>query len=177
MLRAVRGDITTLPVDAIVNAANPQLRAGAGVCGAIHAGAGPALERACLDIPEVTPGVRCPTGEARITPAFALPAKWVIHTVGPIWSGCHADDEAAERCDRLLAACYRNALILADEHACASIAFPCISTGIYGFPPDRAADVAIETVQREIKACQTLADVRFVCFSETDLSLYTDRLT
>lgn len=175
MLRAIQGDITALDTDAIVNAANPQLIRGGGVCGAIHTAAGPELERACMDIPEITPGVRCPTGEARITPAFALPAKWVIHAVGPIWAEC-ADEEAHGRCDRLLAACYRNALILADEHACASIAFPCISTGIYGFPPDRAADIAVETVRREIKGCVTLGDVRFVCFSATDHALYTDRL-
>lgn len=176
MLGAIQGDITTLRVDAIVNAANPALLPGGGVCGPIHAAAGPELARACLEIPEIAPGVRCPTGEARITRGFALPAPWVIHTVGPIWSEFRAADAAAEECDRLLASCYRHSLILADEHACASIAFPCISTGIYAFPPDRAADVAIETVRREIRSCRTLADVRFVCFSEADYRLYTDRL-
>lgn len=132
--------ITTLCVDAIVNAANETLLGGGGVDGAIHHAAGQGLLEACRALPEATPGVRCPTGEARITPGFALPARWVIHTVGPVWRG-GTHDEAG-----LLAACYRNALALAREHALASIAFPAISCGVYGYPKDAAARVALATL-------------------------------
>ncbi len=142
MIRIVQGDITTLEVDAIVNAANQAMLGGGGVDGAIHRAAGRELYEACLAVPEVRPGVRCPTGEARITPGFRLPAKFVIHTVGPIYEdGRHGEAD-------LLAACYRNSLALAAENACRSIAFPCISTGVYGYPIEDEAKIAIREVQR-----------------------------
>ena len=146
MIRIVQGDITTLEVDAIVNAANQMMLGGGGVDGAIHQAAGPALYEACLKVPEVRPGVRCPTGEARITPGFDLPAKFVIHTVGPVYrDGLHGEPE-------LLAACYRNALALATENHCRSIAFPCISTGVYGYPIEDAARIAVREVRRFLHA-------------------------
>lgn len=124
MIKIIQGDITTLAVDAIVNAANQVMLGGGGVDGAIHDAAGEELFKACLKVPEVRSGVRCPTGEARITPGFKLPAKFVIHTVGPVYrDGQHGEPEK-------LAACYRNALALAAENGCKSIAFPCISTGV-----------------------------------------------
>ncbi len=146
MIRIIQGDITTLSVDAIVNAANQRMLGGGGVDGAIHRAAGRELFEACLKVPEVRPGVRCPTGEARITPGFRLPAKFVIHTVGPIYEdGRHGEAD-------LLAACYRNSLALAAENACRSIAFPCISTGVYGYPIEDAAKIAIREVQRFLHA-------------------------
>jgi O-acetyl-ADP-ribose deacetylase (regulator of RNase III) len=135
----MRGDITRLEVDAIVNAANELMLGGGGVDGAIHRAAGPRLLEACRAVPEVRPGVRCPTGEARITPGFDLPAKHVIHTVGPVWHGGGHGEEA------LLAGCYRASLSLASEHGVVSIAFPAISCGVYRFPPDRAATIAVRT--------------------------------
>jgi O-acetyl-ADP-ribose deacetylase (regulator of RNase III) len=141
MIRIVQGDITTLEVDAIVNAANQRMLGGGGVDGAIHRAAGPALYEACLKVPEVRPGVRCPTGEAHITPGFDLPAKFVIHTVGPVYrDGRHGEPE-------LLATCYRNSLALAAENHCRSIAFPCISTGVYGYPIEDAAKIAVREVR------------------------------
>jgi O-acetyl-ADP-ribose deacetylase (regulator of RNase III) len=140
-------DITRLRVDAIVNAANRRLLGGAGVDGAIHRAAGPRLLEACRALPELAPGVRCPTGEARITPGFDLPASHVIHVVGPVWRGGGHDEPA------LLAACYRNALRLARDHAIGSIAFPAISCGAYGYPAELAAGVArgsLHEVLREI---------------------------
>lgn len=133
MIQIVQGDITTLAVDAIVNAANERMLGGGGVDGAIHRAAGPKLYEACLQEPEVRLGVRCPTGEARITSGFKLPAKFVIHTVGSVYrDGRHGEPD-------LLAACYRNSLALAAENCCKSIAFPCISTGVYGYPIEKAA--------------------------------------
>jgi len=140
-IETVHGDITKQPVDAIVNAANEVMLGGGGVDGAIHRAAGPRLLEACRAVPEVRPGVRCPTGEARITPGFDLAAKYVIHTVGPIWTGGN-DSEDAD-----LAGCYRNALELAAENDIRSIAFPAISTGAYRFPADRAARIARETIE------------------------------
>ena len=146
MIEIVRGDITTLEVDAIVNAANQMMLGGGGVDGAIHRAAGPELYEACLKVPEVRPGVRCPTGEARITPGFRLPAKFVIHTVGPVYrDGRHGEPG-------LLAACYRNALALAAENHCRSIAFSCISTGVYGYPIEEATRIAIREVRRFLHA-------------------------
>ncbi len=142
MIEIVQADITTLDVDAIVNAANQKMLGGGGVDGAIHRAAGPELLAACRAVPEVRPGVRCPTGEARITPGFRLPARVVIHTVGPVWRGGDAGEDEA------LASAYRSSLALAADHGVASVAFPAISTGVYGFPPDRAARIAVETVRQ-----------------------------
>jgi len=135
------GDITTVQGDAIVNAANETLLGGGGVDGAIHRAAGPALMEACRQFPELSPGVRCPTGQARITSGFKLPARQVIHAVGPRWQGgSHGEDDA-------LAAAYRAILGLAEAHQLGAIAVPAISTGIYGFPPARAARIAVETIR------------------------------
>lgn len=133
-VRVWKGDITTLEVDAIVNAANAQLMPGGGVCGAIHAAAGPELMGECLQLGG------CPTGEARLTKGYDLPARYVIHAVGPVWSDGDRDEE------RLLASCYRHSLQLATEKGLKSVAFPAISTGIYGYPAERAARVAVGTV-------------------------------
>jgi len=136
MIEIVRDDITTLHVDAIVNAANERMLGGGGVDGAIHEAAGVRLYEACLAVPEVRPGVRCPTGQSRITPGFNLPARYVIHTVGPVWRGGR-NGEA-----ELLALCYSGALTLAKQHHLRSIAFPAISCGAYGYPLDEAAAIA-----------------------------------
>ena len=157
-VEVVQGDITRLSVDAIVNAANERLLGGGGVDGAIHAAAGPRLLDACLAIPEVRPGVRCPTGEARITPGFMLPARYVIHTVGPVWRG------GGDREDELLASCYRNSLALADSHRLASIAFPAISCGVYGFPVTRAAAIAVREVREHLTHDTAVARVVLVAF-------------
>ncbi len=149
----VEGDITTLEVDAIVNAANSSLLGGGGVDGAIHRAAGRDLYQACKTLGG------CDTGEAKITPGFKLPARYVIHTVGPVWGG----GERGE--DRLLADCYRNALVLALEHRLTSIAYPAISTGAYGFPPDRAALIALRTVLAALEHNETIERVVFCCFS------------
>lgn len=169
MIRIEQGDITKLAVDAIVNAANQVMLGGGGVDGAIHRAAGRELYEACLKVPEVRPRVRCPTGEARITPGFKLPAKFVIHTVGPVYR----DDQHGE--PEKLAGCYRNSLAVAIENDCRSVAFPCISTGVYGYPIRDAAEIAI----REVKA--VLADhpnleVVFCCFSASDKAVYESLL-
>jgi O-acetyl-ADP-ribose deacetylase (regulator of RNase III) len=156
-LHAVRADITTLGCDAIVNATNSSLLGGGGVDGAIHRAAGPALLEACRALNG------CRTGEAKITPGFLLPARYVIHTVGPVWHG-GGQDEAA-----LLAACYRNSLALAREHGVRTLAFPCISTGVYGFPPELAAPIAVRTVREHGAGFDAIT---FCCFSATDLALY-----
>ncbi len=152
------GDITKLAVDAIVNAANEALRGGGGVDGAIHRAAGPELLKECIAIGG------CPTGEARITKGYRLPARHVIHTVGPVWRGGGAGEEA------LLAACYRESLRLAEGHALAGIAFPAISTGIYGFPPERAAPIAVATVRKY--AGPAIRRAIFCCFDESAASHY-----
>ena len=133
-IEIIEGDITRLDVDAIVNAANSSLMGGGGVDGAIHRAAGPALAEECCRLGG------CPPGEARITGGHALRARYVIHTVGPVWRGGSRDEE------KLLAACYRNSLALAAAHSCATIAFPAISTGAYGFPADRAAAIALRSI-------------------------------
>lgn len=137
----IETDITLLAVDAIVNAANESLLGGGGVDGAIHRAAGPALLAACRALPEVAPGVRCPTGEARITDGFDLPARLVIHTVGPVWhGGGHSEPER-------LVDCYRNVLKLAEIHGVGSLALPAISAGVFGYPADAAAAIATETLR------------------------------
>lgn len=158
MLEVVQADITTLRLDAIVNAANESLLGGGGVDGAIHRAAGPELLAACRALPEVRPGVRCPTGEARITPGFGLPARRVIHTVGPVWRGGSRGEP--ER----LAACYRNSLGLAVDHSIATIAFPAISCGVYGYPIDAAAAVAVGEVRAFLERKSSLERIVFCCF-------------
>ena len=158
-LTARVADITTLAVDAIVNAANEQLAAGGGVCGAIHRAAGPELARACAPLSP------CPTGEARLTPGFRLPARFVIHAVGPVWRGGGAGEA------ELLAGAYRNAVDLAAQQGLRTIAFPAISTGIYGYPLDAATRVAVDTVRREA-AARSLEQVIFACFSAEVLRAY-----
>ncbi len=148
------GDITKLAVGAIVNAANDRLAPGGGVCGAIHRAAGPELARECARIGH------CPTGEARITGGHGLPARHVIHAVGPVWHG-GGQGEAA-----LLAGCYRSSLDLAREAGVTSIAFPAISTGIFGYPPDDAAEIAIRTVAETLPRTGGLTQVIFCCFDE-----------
>jgi O-acetyl-ADP-ribose deacetylase len=150
-IEIVDGDITTLDVDAIVNAANKTLLGGGGVDGAIHRAAGPELREACARLGG------CETGEAKITPGYRLRARHVIHTVGPVWGG----GERGE--DRLLASCYSNSLDLARRHKLASIAFPAISTGAYGFPPDRAALIALRAVLAELAAAPSIERVVFCC--------------
>ena len=141
MIEIIRGDITSIEADAIVNAANEQMLGGGGVDGAIHCAAGRRLYEACLAIPEVRPGVRCPTGESRITPGFNLSARHVIHTVGPVWRGGGLHEA------ELLASCYRTALTLARQHGVRSVAFPAISCGVYGYPLDEAAAIAAREVR------------------------------
>ena len=153
-IEIVEGDITTLDVDAIVNAANTMLAPGGGVCGAIHRASGPELAEACAKLGG------CDTGEAKITPGFRLPARYVIHAAGPVWGG----GERGE--DRLLANCYRNSLTLAVEQGLTSIAFPAISTGIYGFPPARAAHIAVGTVRNALPDLPSIERVIFCCFGK-----------
>ncbi len=159
-IAVVEGDITLQAVDAIVNAANSGLRGGGGVDGAIHRKAGPKLMEACRAIGG------CPTGEARITPGFDLPAKYVIHAVGPVWEGGGANEDA------LLAGCHRHALSLAREHGLRTIAFPAISTGVYSFPMPRAAGIAISTVAEAIEGDAHFAAVRFVCFGAEAAAIF-----
>jgi len=167
-INIVEADITDLEVDAIVNAANPTLLGGGGVDGAIHRSAGPGLLEACRALSEVEPGVRCPTGEARITPGFDLPARWVIHTAGPIWKGGKVGEA------ELLSACYRNSLELATDpsYGIASIAFPSISTGAYGYPLEQAANIAVKEVREFLESNATLEAVRFVCFGREAYESY-----
>jgi O-acetyl-ADP-ribose deacetylase (regulator of RNase III) len=168
-LRIITADITTLRVDAIVNAANSSLLGGGGVDGAIHRAAGPALLEACRALPETTPGVRCPTGEARITPGFDLPAGYVIHTVGPIWRG------GGQREADLLARCYRSAVKLLLEHRLSSIAFPAISCGVYGYPAALAADTAVATLRAELRVDPS-TDIQLCCFSDAMRSIFQQAL-
>jgi O-acetyl-ADP-ribose deacetylase len=159
-IEAVHGDITRQQVDAIVNAANSTLLGGGGVDGAIHRAAGPELVAECRAIGD------CPTGEARITRGYRLPAAHVIHTVGPVWAGGHRGEP------ELLRRCYANALHLAGEHHIRSIAFPSISTGAYGYPIEQAAAVAVQTVREALPSTPSIELARFVCFSAPDLAVY-----
>jgi O-acetyl-ADP-ribose deacetylase len=161
-LEATQGDITKEEVDAIVNAANSGLTRGGGVCGAIFAAAGPDLDGACADIGG------CPTGDARATSGFRLPARWIIHAVGPVWHGGDSGEPD------LLASAYRRSLAVADEIGARSVAFPAISTGIYGYPLDAATQVAVRTC----KEADTDVDlIRFVCFDDRTLASYRDALS
>ncbi|MDR2012862.1 MAG: O-acetyl-ADP-ribose deacetylase [Rhodanobacter sp.] len=161
MIQIIEADITTLGVDAIVNAANESLLGGGGVDGAIHRAAGPSLLVACRALPEIRHGVRCPTGEARITPGFALPARWVIHTVGPVWrGGGHGEPD-------LLARCYRTALHLAHTNGVRSIAFPAISCGVYGYPLDAAAAIAVRETRAWLGTPCDPQTILLCCFSGT----------
>ena len=165
------GDITRCYVDAIVNAANESLLGGGGVDGAIHQAAGPGLLEACRALPEVAPGVRCPPGAARITSGFELPARFVIHTVGPVWRG----GSQGER--ETLARCYRRVLDLVARHGLRSVAFPSISTGAYGFPIDEAAPIALREIRAALARQPQLERVTVVLFSASDLEVYQRALT
>ncbi len=162
MKRSVKGDITKIYVDAIVNAANPQLNGGGGVDGAIHRVAGPNLLKECLSLNG------CEVGQAKITKAYNLPAKYVIHTPGPIWKG--GDNNEAE----LLANSYWNSLMLAKEYGCITVSLPNISTGVYGFPKVEAAYIAIETVVKFIKEVDDKMDVVFVCYDDINYKIYQE---
>lgn len=159
-LTLIQGDITKQTTEAIVNAANASLLGGGGVDGAIHRAAGPQLLEACRALGG------CPTGEARITLGFRLAAKYVIHTVGPVWHGGTADE------DRLLASCYRTSLDLAVKHEISTIAFPAISTGAYGYPLERAASIALASVRESLAQTGTVRRVVFVCFGADAYQAY-----
>ena len=165
MLTALRSDITRQQVDAIVNAANESLLGGGGVDGAIHRAAGPELLAECRTMGG------CPTGQARLTRGYRLPAAYVIHTVGPRWRGGGHGEPA------LLESCYRSVLAIARERALKTLAFPSIRTGIYGFPIERAAPIAVQTVRDELARSPLVTEVRFVCFSEEDLEIYLEILS
>ncbi len=170
-IELVRGDITQQQVDAVVNAANPTLMGGGGVDGAIHRAGGPAILEECKKIRETLPGRRLPAGEAVITTGGNLPARYVIHTVGPIWEGGGAGE------DEILARAYRRSLELAKERGIRTVAFPSISTGAYGFPVERAARIALRTI---LEFCRQHSDafdvVRMVLWSEQDLRTYEEAL-
>ena len=159
-LEVLQGDITTLDVDAIVNAANTSLLGGGGVDGAIHRKAGPDLLRECRALGG------CPTGDAKITKGYRLPARYVIHAVGPVWHGGSSGEA------RLLAGCYRRAIELANNRELTSIAFPAISTGIYGYPKREAATIAVDTVRASLTDASTITRVIFCCFDEETAAIY-----
>lgn len=167
-IEVIQADITSLQVDAIVNAANKSLLGGAGVDGAIHRAAGPQLLAACRALPERAPGVRCPTSDACITPGFALPARFVIHTVGPVWH------DGTRREDELLARCYRQCTQIAHQHGLSSLAFPAISCGVFGFPVDRAADIAVRTLRNSLG--RTQLNVLLCAFNPPVLAALRDAL-
>jgi len=163
-LEILQGDITKLRIDAIVNAANSSLLGGGGVDGAIHRAAGPGLLEECRTLGG------CRTGEARITKGYSLPARWVIHTVGPVWRGGDHDE------DELLANCYRKSLALAREHGITTVAFPAISTGVYGFPVDRAARIAIREAKHFLQNDAALEKVILVCYDKRAYDIFTAAL-
>lgn len=163
-IKVIQGDITRLALDAIVNAANKSLLGGGGVDGAIHRGAGPELLEVCKTLGG------CETGEAKITPGFQLPARYVIHTVGPVWSGGDRQEK------QLLAACYRNSLELARKKQLKKIAFPSISTGAYRFPIEEASRIAVQTVAEFLASHPELEEVVFCCFSAEDARIYRQAL-
>ncbi|MFA5137864.1 MAG: O-acetyl-ADP-ribose deacetylase [Elusimicrobiota bacterium] len=163
MMRTMLGNIVKVQADVIVNAANETLLGGGGVDGAIHRAAGPKLLEECRTLGG------CPTGQAKATQAYDLPAKWVVHTVGPVWGGGREDE------DGLLASCYKNSLALAAEKGAKSIAFPAISTGVYRFPVERAAGIAVREVSEFLKSHPDL-DVVFVCFDEDTHAVYLSLL-
>ncbi|HEY6951199.1 MAG TPA: O-acetyl-ADP-ribose deacetylase [Bacteroidota bacterium] len=160
----IQGDITTQNVDAVVNAANSSLLGGGGVDGAIHRAAGPQLLEECRTLGG------CETGEAKMTKGYGLPARFVIHTVGPIWHGGRENEE------RLLAQCYRNSFGIARKHKLARIAFPSISTGIYGYPVEKASRIALREIAEELDKNPSLQEVRVVCFDDHTLQTYLDEV-
>lgn len=160
VIELIQSDITQLDVDVIVNAANNTLRGGGGVDGAIHRAAGPQLLDECVQLKG------CPTGEAKITKGFNLKAKYIIHTVGPIWHGGNSNERD------LLAGCYRNSLSLAIENNCTSIAFPNISTGVYGFPKELAANIAIQEVRAFVDINKSVIQVLFCCYDSENFLIY-----
>ncbi|MDH3733875.1 MAG: O-acetyl-ADP-ribose deacetylase [Gemmatimonadota bacterium] len=169
-IRVVEADITVLDVGATVNAANERMLGGGGVDGAIHRAAGPDLLAACREVPEIRPGVRCPTGESQITPGFALAARYVIHTVGPVWNGGRSGEPA------LLESCYRSSLQLAAEQGLESVAFPAISCGVYGYPIRDAARVAVRTVGAVLAVDETVQAVLLVAFGSEIRDALADAL-
>jgi O-acetyl-ADP-ribose deacetylase (regulator of RNase III) len=163
-IKIIKADITSLKVDAIVNAANSSLLGGGGVDGAIHKTAGPELLAECRSLNG------CPTGESKITKAYRLPSKFVIHTVGPVWHGGKNNE------DNLLANCYKTSLSLAVKNNIKSIAFPNISTGVYRFPKERAAEIAIKEVENFLAYNSGIEEVIFVCFDDENMNLYSNKI-